>query len=272
MPQERVKAMMAPAREAFHNVRAMSINVGVSGWPAAANLTFRAVARQMYELYKNPWLLLEPDAVPLRASWLEELAREYALSPRPLLGSLIDNEAPTDGLPKKYLSAISVYPQNLYARLDALWKDARFNGPTKPPKVGVAQWQNGVRAWDMLAADFLVPRAQHTALIQSHWGTSYNTPPVFVTARTEADPPNAVTLAFIKPSAALFHRVKALDAFLPMWRIRMEHAKALVTEALKPTGASQYVLDKALEAGLIEAPGAPVKKKPAQKQAELATA
>jgi hypothetical protein len=272
LPPERVKAMLNLVRADFHSVRAMLVNVGVKGWPLAANLTFRAVARQVNEFYRLPYCWIEPDAVPLRATWLDEIADAYAKSPRPFMGAIIDNEKPTDGLPQRYVSAIGVWPQDTYARLDDLWKDAKFTGPVKPSKLGVAQFQNSVRAFDMIAADFLVPRTHHTNLVQSFWGTNYSTHPLFVTARTEADPPNAVTLDFVRKEAALFHRCKDIAAFLPMWRIRMEHAKALVTESLKPTGASQYVLEKALEAGLIEAPGAPVKKKPAPKQAELATA
>lgn len=271
LPPERVKAMLNIVRADFHSVRAMIVNVGVKGWPLAANLSFRAVARQINEFYRLPYCWVEPDAVPLRATWLNEIADAYARSPRPFMGAIIDTEKPAEGLPQRYVSAIGVWPQDTYMRLGEMWKDARFTGPVKPSKLGVAQFQNSVRAFDMIAADYLVPRTQHTNLVQSFWGTNYNTPPVFVAARTEADPPNAVTLEFIKPGAAVFHRIKTLDAFLPMWRIRMEHAKALVTESLKPTGASQYVLEKALEAGLIEAPAAP-KKKPAQKQAELATA
>jgi hypothetical protein len=254
IPQERVKAMLDLVRSDFYSVRAMIVRTGVKGWPLAANLSFRAVARQVSEFYRLPYCWLEPDAVPLRATWLDDLADAYAHSPRPFMGAIIDNENPTEGLPPRYVSAIGVWPQDTYARLEDLWKDARFNGPVKPSKLGVAQWQNSVRAFDMIAADFLVPRTHHTSLVQSFWGTNYTTAPVFVTERTEADPPNAVTLGFVRKDAAVFHRVKGLERFLPMWRVRLEYEMAKVTEALKPTGASQYVLEKALEAGLIEAP------------------
>ena len=248
--------MMDIAKPQFHNVRAMSINVGVKGWPLAANLVFRAVARQVYELCKLPWVLIEPDSVPLRSDWLNALADEYAKSPKPFMGSLIDNAASAEGLPKKYLSAICVYPQNAYSRLDGLWKDARFTGPVKPAKMGVAQFQSTVRAYDMIAAEFLVPRAQHTNLIHSHWGSDYNTPPMFVPQRTEASPPNAVTLDFIKPEAVLFHRVKALEDFLALWRVRMGFKEALAVEATKP--APKPIVT---ESPKIEAPAEPPKRR-----------
>jgi len=268
IPQERVKALMEIARPAFHNVRAMSINVGVKGWPLAANLTFRAVARQVYELCKLPWLLLEPDSIPLRADWLNMLADEYSKSPKPFMGSLMDNESAAEGLPKKYLSAIGIYPQNAYVRLGELWKDARFTGPVKPAKMGVAQFQSTVRAYDMIAAEFLVPRAQHTNLIHSHWGPDYNTPPLFVPQRTEASPPNAVTVDFIKKDAVLFHRVKAIEDFLALWRVRMGFKEALAAETGK--GLERTVITPEMvkelaatssELPKIESPAAPPKRR-----------
>lgn len=254
LPQERVKAMLEIGRKHFYSVRAMIVNVGATGWPLAANLTFRAVARQIYDCYKLDWLWLEPDAVPLRANWLNAIADAYQHSPRPLMGAIINAEKELEGLPARYMSGVAVWPQNTYVRLEALWKDARFTGPVKPSKQSTVQWQNTVRAFDMIAAEYVVPRAQNTPLIHNHWGTAYNEPPVFVPARTEADPPNAVTPSFVRKDAVLFHRVKDVEGFLAMWRVRLEGEKALVVEALKPTGASQYVLEKALEAGLIAPP------------------
>ena len=78
-----------------------------------------------------------------------------------------------------------------------------------------------VRAFDMVFANDLVPRAHNTPLIQHFWGSDYNMPPLFVPARTEADPPNAVTLSLIKPETVLFHRVKDLDGFLALWRVKL---------------------------------------------------
>jgi len=272
VPTERVKALLDIVRPEFHSVRAMIVKTGATGWPLAANLMFKAVARQIHEAYRLPWLWLESDAVPLRASWLNELGEAYRKCPKPVMGCLLDAERPIEGLPNRYVSGIAIYPQDTFGLLATRWQDAKFAGMAKPPKLATAQWQQNVRAFDMVFANDIVPRTHNTPLIHNHWGPTYDAPPVFVAARTEADPPNAVTPDFVRKEAALFHRVKALDAFLPLWRLRLEHAKALVTESLKPTGASQYVLEKALEAGLIEAPATAPKKKAISKQAELATA
>jgi len=227
IPQERVKAMLNLVRGDFHSVRAMIVNVGAKGWPLAANLTFRAVARQISEFYKLPFCWLEPDSVPLRATWLNDIAEAYRRSPRPFMGAVLNSEKVIEGLPDRYMSAVAVWPQDTYLQLEALWKDARFTGPVKPAKLATVQWQSTVRAFDMIAAEFLVPRAHNTPLIQHMWGTSYNEPPLFVPTRTEADPPNAVTLDLIRKDALIFHRVKDIEGFLALWRVRMELDVAL---------------------------------------------
>lgn len=229
IPQEKVKALLDIVRNEFNSVRAMIVQTGVVGWPLAANLMFRAVARQIHEGYKLPWLWLESDAVPLRATWLDEIAEAYQKCPRPLMGCVLDAERAIEGLPNRYLAGVSVYPQDTFGLLSDRWNDAKFVGMAKPPKLGVAQWQQNVRAFDMVFANDLVPRAHNTPLIQHFWGPDYATHPVFVTARTEADPPNALTLDFVRKDAAIFHRVKDVDGFLAMWRVRMNLKEALET-------------------------------------------
>jgi hypothetical protein len=226
IPQERVKALLSIVREEFHSVRAMIVNTGAVGWPLAANLMFRAVARQISDLYKLDWLWLEPDSVMLDISWLNAIAEEYRLCPRPFMGCLIDNEKSSDTLPKRFLAGTAVYPQDTFGLLATRWSDAKFTGPSAPKKVGM-EWKQTAGAWDMTFADFFVPRAQHTDLIQHFWGTSYTTPPVFKAVRTEADPENVVTFDLIKPHTLLFHRVKDLEGFLALWRVRLQHGAAL---------------------------------------------
>jgi len=229
VPQEKVKALLDIVRGEFHSVRAMIVNTGVKGWPQAANLVFRAVARQVNEFYKAQWLWLEPDTVPLRASWLNDIAEEYTRCPKLFMGCILDAERPIEGLPNKYMSGVAVYPTNTYELLTDLWKDARFTAPSNP-KLSMEQRQANVRAFDMLAANFIVPRAHHTPLIQHFWGTSYSTPPIFKAARTEADPMNTVTLDMVKSDAVLFHRCKDIEGFLALLRIRLEAKKPQFAE------------------------------------------
>src|SRR6266699_3072137 len=157
LPQERVKAMLAIVREEFNSVRAMIVNTGAIGWPLATNLMFKAVARQIHEAYKLPWLWLEADAVPLREDWLNKIGETYRRSVRPLLGCVLDAERAIEGLPNRYLAGVAVYPQETFGLLATKWNDAKFAGMAKPPRLATAQWQQNVRAFDMVFANDLVP-------------------------------------------------------------------------------------------------------------------
>lgn len=259
VPQERMKALLDIVRGDFNTVRAMIIQTGTRGWPLAANLMFRAVARQIFEGYKLPWLWLEPDAVPLTKNWLTDLSAAYRVCPRQFMGCVIDNEKPTEGLPKRYMAGVAVYAQDTFGQLADRWKDAKFTGPTAPKRNG-KDWVQTAGAWDMSFADFFVPRAQNTAFIHSHWGTSQSTPPVFKAARTEADPENVVTLDFIKPAARVFHRIKDIESFLALWRVKLGFQTALAVEAIRQPGESSQAVEKALDRetiGVKRGPGNP---------------
>ncbi len=229
VPQEKVKALLDIVRGEFHSVRAMIVNTGVKGWPQAANFMFRAAARQVNEFYRQPFLFLEPDAVPLRSDWLSAIGDAYWRCPRPFMGCVLDAERPIEGLPNRYMAGVGVYPQNTYDLMTDLWKDARFNAMANP-KLSMEQRQSNVRAWDMVGSTLVVPRAHHTPLIQHFWGTSYNTPPIFKAARTEADPMNTVTLDMVKSESVIFHRVKDIEGFLALLRIRLEAKKPQFAE------------------------------------------
>ena len=226
LPVDRAKALGDIGRPHFHSVTMISVPTGAKGWPLAANLMFPAVARQIMASFKLPWLWLEADAVPLRASWLDDIAEAYRLCPKPFMGALLDNDVGLETLPKRYMAGVGVYPQDAYGILNDLWKDAKFTGPSKPGVHPNAVAQ-GVGAWDMTGAGIVVPRAKHTPLISHFWGTSYGGGGVRVyrASRTEADPPNTVTLDAIPREAVLRHRVKDVAGFVDMWRIRLEAQK-----------------------------------------------
>ena len=272
VPPERVKALLDVARPHFNSVVAMIVQTGIKGWPAAANLMFRATARQIWDRYKLPWLWLEPDAVPLREGWLDAIGEAYQRSPRPVLGHILDAERHIDGLPDRYVAGVAVYPQDLFAILSKQWTNPMFTGPTKPnPKLSMEQRALNVRAWDMVFSETLVPRAHNTPLIQHWWGTEYGMAPKFVTLRTEADPVNAVTLDLVRKEAVLFHRVKDLAGFLALWRTRLEYQKAVLVDSIRQPGESSAAIDKAL-GPTISAPKRKGNPNWRKKEPELATA
>lgn len=56
-----------------------------SGWPARENALISNLARRIYYKERTPWLRMEPDSVPLKVGWLDEIEEEYKAKGRPIL-------------------------------------------------------------------------------------------------------------------------------------------------------------------------------------------
>lgn len=116
-----------------------------NSWPISCNNAFRTVGKNIEFGTREPWLWLEPDAIPLCQGWLDAIAEEYLQAGKPFMGSRVAiANTPV------HLSGISVYPGVLseYA--------------------GIAYLAHDV-AWDCMAAHQIVPKAHFTNLIDHHW-------------------------------------------------------------------------------------------------------
>lgn len=156
-----------------------------TAWPKAANAMFRIASTHIKACFKLPFLWMEPDCVPMRPSWLDEIAVSYARSPKRFMGSLIPSSQPP--MPPLHLAGCAVYPPDAADEL-------------KP-------FTEGDSAWDIASAPFVVPRTYPTPLIHHHWGEP-GLPPTFVAEKIHGGPINACTLDFVRPEAAIFHRCK----------------------------------------------------------------
>jgi len=192
IPQDTMREVMDIARPVFQSVRTMVVTVPKASaeqkvW--APNVVFLAVARQIKENYKFPFLFLEPDAIPLAAGWLDAIAKAYSESPKRFMGSVI-KQTGQDGLPAEYLNGVAVYPNDAIDVFDSI------------TAVKLSE-----QAFDIGSAAQVLPKAINTPLIAHHWGTK-EMPPVFVESRTSDSPKNHVTLDFIPKDASVFHRSK----------------------------------------------------------------
>lgn len=167
---------------------AATIPVSVPKVGFAPNHMFMLAAQQIMFSYRWPWLWLEPDAIPLKSHWLSKIADAYEASPKRFLGPIVDGKQP--GLPERHLAGVSVYPPDAFSIYD------KFTS-IKTENV----------AWDMEAANDVVPRAQHTKLIQHFWGKR-DLSPTFVADNSTARADNALPLSFLSPEAVVFHRCK----------------------------------------------------------------
>ncbi|MFQ5589557.1 MAG: glycosyltransferase [Phycisphaerae bacterium] len=64
------------------------------GWPFAQNYVFETAVRWTFENGKEPFLWLETDAIPLKASWLDKIAGEYLASKMPFMGVIAEKPWP----------------------------------------------------------------------------------------------------------------------------------------------------------------------------------
>jgi len=178
------------AREAFGHAWSIVVSVGVcKTYAIACNRAFERASHQLQETCRWPFLWLEPDAVPLKKDWLDQLADAYDNQPRRYQGVIVDSAeakvAPADV--KKHMAMVGIYPPDAHSDL--------------------VQFFKGERAFDLAAHEFMVPRATHTDL-QIQFFPPRDQMIEFKAERTEEDPVNVRTLKSLRPDAVLFHQVK----------------------------------------------------------------
>ena len=202
----------AKAKDLFGHVETMMVDVPANqqGWPKGANRMFHQASRQVQECFRQPFLWLEPDCVPLKSSWLIELDAEYGRSPKRFMGCFVRSKQA--GMPQVYLPGCSIYPNDAHELL--------------------AKSCEKINGWDIESAALTIPRAANTPLIQDFFG-QIGLPPTFVAAKTETSPKNAMPLSFLRPEAVLFHRVKN-SSLVDLLRERNKPAQKTSPHPLPP--------------------------------------
>lgn len=185
--------LKAYAQTIFHFAEGVIVNVPDErqSWPKGPNFMFHNALQVVMERYKMPWLWLEPDAVPLKPDWLEQLSREYALCPKKFMGTMA-TVALTPELPQRHMSGVAVYPPDAYPIMkESCASDIAFDYASAKDVVG----RN--RCWE-------------TKLIYELWGDHTNSP-TFKAFKAPEDKSNVVVPAAIPESAVLYHRCKDLS-------------------------------------------------------------
>lgn len=150
-------------------------------WPKGANIAFGITIEYIFRNRMGPFLWLEPDCVPLKTGWLDEIFDEYLKCGKPLLGTVNCSKK------ERHLSGVAVYPEYAYN----FWRE----------------WLPNTRAFDMVNQEHIISRSYHTNLIQNFWG-KMGLPPTFKENLEKTDPINTLTLSAIKKRTVLFHRCK----------------------------------------------------------------
>jgi len=158
-----------------------------TGWPISCNMAFEQVARLCADKLQEPFLWMEPDAIPLVPNWIDKIAEAYAACGQPFMGDFVGiNGIMPNGV--DHMSGVAVYHWDLHRLAPSLFNNERT-------------------AWDIASAGNVVPRMARTDLIQHDW---------------VKDPKwrrDIVTLNCVNPLAVVYHPDKMgvlfNDGFFP---------------------------------------------------------
>ena len=170
---------MEIAESCFESASLIASERSVKGWPEGANALFFTALRCV----TDEFLWLEPDATPLKSDWINQIESAYSRCPGKFMGHMYDST--TQGMPKRLMSGIAVYPANAINRLE----------------------QSYASAWDVYNAEVMVLDGVNSPLVRHFWGQP-NLAPTFAESKMAGSPVNTFTLESIPPNVVLFHRCK----------------------------------------------------------------
>lgn len=166
-------AVLAPWR----SVKRYDDNQGIIGWPRGPNLVFQQIQWfQYHDKFKGAFLWCEPDCVPVVDNWLDLIAAEYAQSKKPFLGALVERQVVQGQAIPRHMTGNAVYPNKAYTEAGRLMEAV-------------------TTAWDVFAADQIIPKTYFTKLIQHEYRHAE--------IKTMGE-----LRALLKPETALFHSDK----------------------------------------------------------------
>lgn len=171
------------AQKSFREVRFTATGASVAGWPRGGNVLFHHAATYINDKWPQHFLWVEPDAIPIRAGWVDAIWSAYCDCKKPFMGHIYDSGKPN--MPIRVMSGIAVYPSNAINVLP--------------------QFVNLPRAWDITSGDVMVAQGHHTPLIHHLWGEMGN-PPKFADKNIPGT--STFSLEQIAPECVLWHRNK----------------------------------------------------------------
>jgi hypothetical protein len=166
--------ILLPLQNCFRKVHVVPSGHTEKGWPISCNRAFQNICWHSMLTTRQPFLFMEPDAVPLCEGWIDQIEEEYRNCGRPFMGDFVDlTSSDVDGI--DHMSGIAVYDWNLSITAPRL-----FN------------CNNGKEefAWDIFAASDILPKMHRTNLIQHDWNRYRK---------------QAVDSSAVRPGAVIYH-------------------------------------------------------------------
>lgn len=176
---DKVCEARALAAKVFKSTSIITNREPTKGWIEGSKSLFTAAAR-FAERLSVSFLFMETDAIPLKPSWVDAIAEEYAKCSQPFMGHIYDCHQ--IGLPARLMSGIGVYPGYV-----------------------LMFYRDSGAAWDVELADVIVPKAHDTRLIFHLWGEKDRAPQFF-----EKNVPGTEIMCLdnLPKGAVIFHRNK----------------------------------------------------------------
>lgn len=183
-PWNEAMACLDLARQSFLSSDLVTNEAHVEGWIPGSNSLFKAAAQHAQDRGQS-FLILEPDAVPLKAGWLDTIETAYHAMPagKQFMGTLVYHSNPT--WPNPYFEGVGVHPPDTWRRVKDLFRSDV--------------------AWPQALAGVTGPLASNSALFHHLWGEVGN-PPKF--AKKNVPGTNVFCPQQIDPAAVIFHRNK----------------------------------------------------------------
>lgn len=123
------------------------------GYGASANYLFRSALEMCERNYPGVAVLwCEADSVPMRATWLEEVADEYRACGKPFLGDFVKHDPPGSGI--DHMTGTAVYPPD--------WR-------TVAPSIADLPGPRPDQGWDSQCSHETVPLMAQSKTIQQIW-------------------------------------------------------------------------------------------------------
>ena len=169
--------IVEPLRETFGKVGFCKPDHEYDGWPEGPNSMFQAVAWHVHHIVKQPFLFMEPDAVPMHRGWFDDIEAAYnecVNAKKVFMGAAGSN------IKIKAMNGVAVYPASVC-------------------DYSTAVFLSNKTAWDLNGAKEIVPHAVFNPLFQNIY---------YVNAEAKEAPQFPRDLHLINKETALFHRCK----------------------------------------------------------------
>lgn len=150
-------------RKTFQEVGRIMAQDGFDGWPLGPNQMFVDASAAMSEL-QSSWYFWEPDCVPMKPGWADDLEQEYRKDPK-ILGHIFKGGMATNGKTiYNMMVGSAVYPNNFMDFCSSARSLSNYNLAYRQAGTQPEPWDVRCR-WNFLAI------GRDTPLIRTYWNS-----------------------------------------------------------------------------------------------------